>query len=125
MLVNWYIVPKHFTEEYEKHKRHQQFISLPMSVEVKKYDCDLRPYIHKRSELVTYVMPASITYFTPVLDSEKDVVYVSEKAKKLLIDFIEASSAYETIKEGGKDVRIRKTCEEMTEKDWDDYSKRW
>ena len=45
----------------------------------------MRPYIHKRDNLFRDVLPASITSFTPVIDSDKDVVYISEEAEKLEI----------------------------------------
>ena len=117
------IFVKHFKEAYMKEEQNSKFISLPMSVTVIKFDCDLRPYIHNKNELYKNVLPASITSFTPVLDSDRDVVYISDEADKLLIDFIEEPK-YKTVKEDGEYFKVEKDYEEITEADCDEMRQR-
>lgn len=118
------IFVKHFTESYmDIMEQHSKFISLPMRVKVTKYDCDLMPFIYKQSELYDNILPVSIQYFTPVLDSDRDVVYISEKAEKLLIDFIEEPKNKTGKKEGGV-FKVKKAHVRITQKDYDEMRKR-
>lgn len=118
------IFVKHFTESYmDIMEQHSKFISLPMRVKVTKYDCDLMPFIYKQSELYDNILPVSIQYFTPVLDSDRDVVYISEKAEKLLIDFIEEPEN-KTKKKDGDVLKVKKAHVKITRKDYDEMRKR-
>lgn len=116
------IFVKHFKEYYSKEKERSKFISLPMDVQVIKYDCDLRDYIHKEYELFANVLPVSITSFTPVIDSDKDVVYISEEAEELLNHFI-TEPMYETVRKSGR-TKIEKDDEKITEADNAELMKR-
>ena len=112
------IFVKHFKEEYMAKEQPSRFISLPMTVEVTRYDYDLKPYADKI--LGKKVLPVAITSFTPVLDSDEEVVYISEKAEKLLSDFLE-EPAHKVIKTDGTSF---KDYRKVSEKDWMELRKR-
>lgn len=117
------IFVKHFKEAYSDIEQSSKFISLPMDVTVTRYDCDLTPYIHNMNELYDNVLPLAITSFTPVLDSNEEVVYISGRAADLLRDFIE-EPMHKTIEKDGRDIKVEKEYEEISEEDWAERKKR-
>ena len=76
---------RHFNEERDKNNG-SKYVTLPMKIKVQKYDCDIRPFYE--DENITIPPPDSIIFFTPFLEGEENVLYMSPKTEEFLSSFI-------------------------------------
>ena len=84
---------KHFCENNSRDEHDSKYLTLPLYVKVIKYDCDITyesesgtiPFSDK---LKTNVMPENIGYFTPVIGSDKKVLYMNPELENLLASYI-------------------------------------
>ena len=117
------IFQKHFLEENPQRASEAKYLSLPLSVKVIKYNGNIHPDSFKVSDdyssypydLMKSRMPESISYFTPIIESDKKVLYLSPEAQDILSAFID-----EPTKMPGSSVRKK----EITDEDWEEVIKR-
>lgn len=86
------IFAKHFCESNQQAKEGSKYLTLPLYVKVIRYDCDINldsDRISDPDSLTKNMMPESITYFTPVIESDKKVLYVSPEVETILAGYIE------------------------------------
>ena len=91
-----------------------------MLVKVYRYDFDIRPLVADRLPSAgSIAKPSAVTYFTPVLEGEEDVLYVSEMTEDLLTAFIEEPYCVLTPYQDNKlrFERRKKPKAEVTEED--------
>ena len=90
-----------------------------MLVKVYRYDFDIRPLVSNWPEAGSIAKPSAVTYFTPVLEGEEDVLYVSEMTEDLLTTFIEEPFCVLTPYQDNKlrFERKKKPWAEVTEED--------
>lgn len=117
------IFVRHFGVERAKKSNRQyniKYIALPMLVKVYRYDFDIRPLVADRLPSAgSIAKPSAVTYFTPVLEGEEDVLYVSEMTEDLLTAFIEEPYCVLTPYQDNKlrFERRKKPWAEVTEED--------
>ena len=121
------IFQKHFLEESQQRASDAKYISLPLNVKVIKYNGSIHPDSFKFSDDTSYPydlmksrMPESISYFTPIIESDKKVLYLSPEAQELLSSFIDEPKMM--FDERDYTFSIRK--EEITDEDWEEVIKR-
>ena len=120
------IFQKHFREENPQKKSDAKYISLPISVKVIKYNGNIRPEIKGSDDalypqdLIKNRMPESISYFTPIIESDKKVLYLSPEAQELLSAFIDEPEM--TFDERNFTFSVRK--KEITDEDREEERKR-
>ena len=119
------IFNRHFSEYNRTKECDAKYLSLPLRVKVIKYDCNIHPDSIKviknytlMSSLMESIMPESISYFTPVLESEKKVLYLSPEAEKVLAAFLD--EPLRVIQDGAPPGLIKK----VSDKDWEETNKR-
>lgn len=94
-----------------------KYIALPYTIRVEKFNCNIHPdslsKIHRdvASVLNDRIMPESITYFTPKIELDKPVLYITPKVTDLLDSFIE-------------EPRKAKDYDSITEEDWEESRNR-
>ena len=116
------IFVRHFDVERARKSNRQyniKYIALPMLVKVYRYDFDIRPLVSNWPEAGSIAKPSAVTYFTPVLEGEEDVLYVSEMTEDLLTTFIEEPFCVLTPYQDNKlrFERRKKPKAEVTEED--------
>ena len=120
------IFQKHFGEENPQKISDAKYISLPISVKVIKYNGNIRPEIKGSDDalypqdLIKNRMPESISYFTPIIESDKKVLYLSPEAQELLSAFIDEPEM--TFDERNFTFSVRK--KEITDEDREEERKR-
>ena len=114
-------------EESQQRASYAKYISLPLNVKVIKYNGSIHPDSFKVSDDTSYPydlmksrMPESISYFTPIIESDKKVLYLSPEAQELLSSFIDEPKMM--FDERDYTFSIRK--EEITDEDWEEVIKR-
>ena len=64
-----------------------RYLLLDQRVQVAKYDCNIGPETHPEWDFLSfaadYLEPESISFFTPVVKSEKKVLYLNPEAKEV------------------------------------------
>ena len=134
------IFQKHFLEESPQRESDAKYLSLPIRVKVIKYNCSIHPDSFKVSDesdsghddveiaiepsypynLMKNRMAESISYFTPVIESDKKVLYLSPEAQEILSAFIDEPT--KTLDEKDFTYSVRK--KEITDDDWKEVRKR-
>lgn len=110
------IFKKHFSENNAREKRDSKYLSLPLMVKVIRYDSNIHPdsikvkdYTSILSCLMNSRKPESISYFTPVIESDKKVLYLLPEAVDMLTAFIQEpetiSAKNETAHTDKQDIR--------------------
>ena len=97
------IYKKHFLENYRQDSP-VRYITLPFLVKVIKYDCDIRPTPEEIDSedadsddvIIVYEdsgylkeTPESISFFTPVIEADKKVLYLLPEAERILSSFLD------------------------------------
>ena len=102
--------PSEYNEIYKKHflencsqESPVRYITLPFLVKVIKYDCDIRPAMDEADPEDAYSddvillddygylkeTPESISFFTPVIEADKKVLYLLPEAERVLSSFLD------------------------------------
>ena len=82
---------KHFCENNPQDEHDPKYLTLPLQVKVIKYDCninyktDTTPFA---DSLKTSATPESIMYFTPVIKSDKKVLYMNRELETILAGYL-------------------------------------
>lgn len=123
-----YIFKKHFSEENLKEERNAKYLSIPFRIEVIKYNCNIHPDSVKVSENTSLMYclqkskkPESISYFTPIIESDKKVLYLFPKVEEILSAFLDEPTKT-PIDDENNTSSINK--EEITDEDWKEVRKR-
>ena len=70
-----------------------RYLLLDQRVQVAKYDCNIGPETHPEWDFFSfaayYLEPESISFFTPVVKSEKKVLYLNPEAKEVVSSFLD------------------------------------
>ena len=119
------IFKRHFCENNTKKKNDSKYISLPLSIEVVKYNCNINPDSIKVQDhysliqsLINSKRPESISIFTPKIESDKKVLYLSKEAQDVLTAFLDEPTM--VFSPGAPPA----TKQEITEEDWAEVRKR-
>ena len=120
------IFQKHFLEERPKRVSVAKYLTLPLRVKVIKYNGNIHPDSIKGSDnsysydLIKNRKPESISFFTPVIETDKKVLYLSPEVQKILSAFIDEPCKVLD----KKDETFSVMKEEITEEDWKEVRKR-
>ena len=100
------IFKRHFIEARDGRESESKYIALPIRIKVIKYNRELQSDNNTLFE--------SISFFTPVVESDKPVLYLTPEVEQLLSSFIEEPLM--------KDEYTKK--ENVLEQDWEELRKR-
>lgn len=122
------IFTKHFLKEHRKKRSKAKYLSVPLFVKVIKYNYSLNPDSIKDLESFFHSnhwkknkLPDSISYFTPIIKSNKKVLYLLPEAEELLSAFINEPTMTPFDSETFRPL-VRK--DEITEEEWEELRKR-
>ena len=90
---------KHFCKNNPQDEHGSKYLTLPLQVKVIKYDCNINYETYPKpfaDSLKTSATPESIMYFTPVIKSDKKVLYMNRELETILAGYLA---------EPGKDAR--------------------
>ena len=90
---------KHFCKNNPQDEHGSKYLTLPLQVKVIKYDCNINYETYTTpfaDSLKTSATPESIMYFTPVIKSDKKVLYMNRELETILAGYLA---------EPGKDAR--------------------
>ena len=121
------IFQKHFLEESSQQASDARFLSLPLRVEVVKYKGKIHPDSVKVADGPSYPydlmksrMPESVSYFTPIIESDKKVLYLSPEVQEILSAFLDEPT--KMLNEKDLTLSVRK--KEIADEDWKEVYKR-
>ena len=89
---------KHFLKAYKRTEPNGEYITLPLRVKVIKFDRDISPDNNEEDIMDFFVwksrfsqesLPESISYFTPVIECDKKVLYLFDEVERLLSSFLD------------------------------------
>lgn len=82
---------KHFCENNPQNEHGPKYLTLPLQVKVIKYDCNINYETYPTpfaDSLKTSATPESIMYFTPVIKSDKKVLYMNRELETILAGYL-------------------------------------
>ena len=82
---------KHFCKNNPQDEHGSKYLTLPLQVKVIKYDCNINYETYPKpfaDSLKTSATPESIMYFTPVIKSDKKVLYMNRELETILAGYL-------------------------------------